>query len=88
MKNNETLILALGLNAQNIVNLTYKDNPDINFLGLDYEKQVINTKYSVNYKINGKWTGWTKYGTTSTAHHRYMVYDSAKVGQVKVRVHK
>ena len=51
-------------------------------------KQVINTKYSVNYKINGKWTGWTKYGTTSTAHHRYMVYDSAKVGQVKVRVHK
>ncbi len=43
MKNNETLILALGLNAQNIVNLTYKDNPDINFLCLDYEKQIINT---------------------------------------------
>ena len=43
MKNNETLILALGLNAQNIVNLAYKDNPDINFLCLDYEKQIINT---------------------------------------------
>lgn len=43
MKNNETLILALGLNAQNIVNLVYKDNPDINFLCLDYEKQIINT---------------------------------------------
>ena len=43
MKNNETLILALGLNAQNIANLTYKDNPDINFLCLDYEKQIINT---------------------------------------------
>ena len=40
---NETLILALGLNAQNIVNLAYKDNSDINFLCLDYEKQIINT---------------------------------------------
>ena len=48
-------------------------------------KQVKNTKYSVNYKINGKWTGWKKYGTVSTAHHRYSVYDSVNVGQIKVR---
>ena len=41
--NKDTLILALGLNAQNIVNLAYKDNSDINFLCLDYEKQIINT---------------------------------------------
>lgn len=51
-------------------------------------KQLANGKYSVNYKINGKWTGWAKYGTTSTAHHRYMVYDSARVDQIKVKVHK
>ncbi|WP_406537008.1 hypothetical protein [Methanobrevibacter sp.] len=51
-------------------------------------KQVINTKYYVKYKINGKWTGWKKYGTTSTAHHRYAVKDGAKVGQIKVKVNK
>jgi hypothetical protein len=51
-------------------------------------KQMTNTKYSVNYKVNGKWTGWQKYGTTSTAHHRYSVEDSARVDQIKVKVHK
>ena len=50
--------------------------------------QMINTKYLVNYKIDGVWTGWVNYGTESTAHHRYSVEDSASVDQIKVRVHK
>lgn len=49
-------------------------------------RQVYNSKYSVKYKINGRWTGWTKYGTTSTAHHRYFVWDSDYVGKIKVKV--
>lgn len=43
MKNKETLILAIGSGAQNIVNLAYKNNSNLNFLCLDYEKQIINT---------------------------------------------
>ncbi|MEE1335367.1 hypothetical protein [Methanobrevibacter sp.] len=49
-------------------------------------RQVYNSKYSVKYKINGRWTGWAKYGTTSTAHHRYFVWDSDYVGKIKVKV--
>ena len=48
-------------------------------------KQVKNNQYYVNYQINGEWTGWQQYGITSTAHHRYAVYDSASVGQIQVR---
>ena len=48
-------------------------------------RQVINTKYYVNYCVNGKWTGWVQYGTTSTAHHRHAVADGARVGLIKVR---
>lgn len=51
-----------------------------------YGKLVYNEKYKVKYKINGKWTGWTKYGITSTAHHRYMVPDGAYVQKIKVKV--
>lgn len=51
-------------------------------------KQVYNTKYSVKYKINGKWTGWSKYGTTSTAHHRHAVSDGSTVDKIKVKVKK
>ena len=43
MKNKDVLVLAVGLDAQNIVALSYKSNPDLNFLCLDYEKQIINT---------------------------------------------
>ena len=53
-----------------------------------YGSQVRNSKYVVNYQINGRWTGWANYGTTSTAHHRFLVPDGAYVGQIKVRVHK
>ncbi|MEE1335891.1 hypothetical protein [Methanobrevibacter sp.] len=49
-------------------------------------RQVYNSKYSVKYNINGRWTGWTKYGTTSTSHHRYFVWDSDYVGNIKVKV--
>ena len=48
-------------------------------------RQVINTKYYVNYCVNGKWTGWVQYGTTSTAHHRHAVADGARVGLIIVR---
>ena len=51
-------------------------------------KLVKNSKYKVNYKINGKWTGWSDYGTIETSHHRHYVYDSASVGQIKVKVKK
>lgn len=51
-------------------------------------KQVQNSKYLVNYKINGKWTGWVKYGTDTTAHHRYLVPDSAIVGEIAVKFNK
>ena len=51
-------------------------------------KLVQNSKYKVNYKINGKWTGWSDYGTIETSHHRHYVYDSASVGQIKVKVKK
>ncbi|WP_410320313.1 hypothetical protein [Methanobrevibacter sp.] len=53
-----------------------------------YGSQVRNSKYVVNYQINGRWTGWADYGTTSTAHHRFLVPDGAYVGQIKVKVHK
>ena len=43
MDSNSTLVIAIGSKAQDIVNLSYKDNSDINFLCLDYEKQIINT---------------------------------------------
>lgn len=48
-------------------------------------KMVQNTKYKVKYKINGKWTGWKKYGIIETSHHRHYVYDSAKVQKIKVK---
>lgn len=51
-------------------------------------KLVQNSKYKVNYKINGKWTGWSDYGTIETSHHRHYVYDSASIGQIKVKVKK
>lgn len=51
-------------------------------------KQVYNSKYKVKYKIDGIWTGWVDYGTTSTAHHRYMVPDDASVDQIKVKVNR
>ena len=49
---------------------------------------VKNTKYSVKYKLNGKWTGWTKYGIIATSHHRNYVYDSVNVQKIKVKVKK
>ncbi len=51
-------------------------------------KQVKNTKYYTNYRIDGQWTGWVQYGLTSTAHHRYLVEDNANVEQIKVKVNK
>ena len=51
-------------------------------------RQVYNSEYKVKYKIDGGWTGWSDYGTTSTAHHRYMVPDGASVDQIKVKVRK
>ena len=51
-------------------------------------KQMLNTKYLVNYKVDGEWTGWVDYGTISTAHHRHAIDDSSTVNQIKVKVHK
>ena len=51
-------------------------------------KQVKNTKYYTNYRIDGQWTGWVQYGLISTAHHRYLVEDNANVEQIKVKVNK
>ena len=36
-------------------------------------KQIRGNKYSVKYKLNGKWTGWTKYGIYETCHQRHYV---------------
>ena len=43
MDSNNTLVIAIGSKAQDVVELSYKDNSDINFLCLDYKKQIINT---------------------------------------------
>lgn len=43
MKNKDVLILAIGEEAQDIVNVTYQDNSGLSYLALDNEKSVINT---------------------------------------------
>ena len=48
-------------------------------------KQVKNTKYSVKYYYNGKWTGWKKDGIISTAHHRHFAPDNVNEAKVKVK---
>lgn len=59
MDNSNTLILALGTNAQSIVNLTYKTNSDIEFLCLELEKHTINTS-----KIKTIWYNNLKFQKT------------------------
>ena len=43
IQNSKTLILGLGKEAQDIINMNYKTNSNLNFMCLDLEKQVINT---------------------------------------------
>lgn len=47
-------------------------------------RMVRNSAYYVNYGVNGAWSGWTQY-ITSTSHHRHAVYDGARVGLIKVK---
>ena len=51
-------------------------------------KQILGEKYSVKYKLNGKWTGWTKHGIYETCHQRHYVKDSVRVDQIKIKVNK
>ena len=50
-------------------------------------KMVYNNKYFVKYKVDGVWSGWTRY-TTSTSHHRHSVPDDADVQKIMVLVNK
>ena len=51
-------------------------------------KQIRGNKYFVKYKLNGKWTGWTKHGIYETCHQRHYVKDSVRVSQIKIKVNK
>jgi len=61
MKAKETLIISAGSNAQSIVDIIYQQNNHINYLYLDYEKQVINTNNSKTIWFNNLKFLKTKY---------------------------
>lgn len=61
MKAKETLIISAGSNAQSIVDIIYQQNNHINYLYLDYEKQVINTNSSKTIWFNNLKFLKTKY---------------------------
>ena len=61
MKVKETLIISAGSGAQDLIGLIYQENSNINYLYLDYEKQIINTDNSKTIWFNNLKFQKTKY---------------------------